>query len=293
MILKKNIYISFIYYVLVKYYGYNIANKIILCLLIPSNIKYIRLLLVYLNLSSIFITSWFFIRLSNYICDLRGYDKNIKSEKASYILIKINKLFLSLLFWIRIKIDGKIDNTNQVIFTSNHITYLDSFMLYLAFNKMPKCKNKMIVIGIDYLIKIPFLGYILDTIGFIPVKFENKNINEKNKYNKENIKNIYEKSKNYLNDGKSLYMFFEGRRNKTPEKLNDIKYGCYNIQQKTKVPIKFVAIKGINKIWRAYGQPTGYGTVTVKLFDDTYIFNNKEEYKDKINELYSNWIKEY
>ena len=59
---------------------------------------------------------------------------------------------------------------------------------------------------------------------------------------------------------KSLYILFEGAINKNPTKLQDIKPGLFNYHKYSN-GIKFIGLKGIDKIWPAKGQPYGYGTI--------------------------------
>ena len=238
--------------------------------------KYLRLISFYIVCFMAFITSL----LSFLLVDLFSYIYKFTDDKKLYIkqylFHKIFKNYFKLLFWIKIKVVGECKMEN-IILTSNHISLLDSIILGISLFDRANLNINILVWHTFF--EIPILGYIFKSLNFIPVGY--KDYNTKNDLEGKIIKN--------LQNGKSLYILFEGAINKNPTKLQDIKPGLFNYH-KCSNGIKFIGLKGIDKIWPAKGQPSGYGTIEIKFFDGLYKFYTFEETKEKIHELYDNYI---
>ena len=73
--------------------------------------------------------------------------------------------------------------------------------------------------------------------------------------------------------------------------MNEIRSGAYNFSVNNDVPIKIIAIKGVDKIWKRNCHPTGYGTISVKIFEPIYNFDNIENYRKTIRTTIENYLK--
>ena len=194
----------------------------------------------------------------------------------------------SLLFWIKIKVEGKkidLSKKNYVI-VSNHVSYLDTFIISNFIKQKTINSDKLRLIGMAPLLKIPIVGYIFSKLGMIPVEY-----NKDNSYNKESVEKVYSSVYENLEKKNTILLFPEGQLNGNPKIMNKIKSGAFNFSKKTNTPIKIVALKGIEKIWPKHKFPTGYGTISVKLFDNEYSFDNIEDYKKTIRYQIENFIK--
>ena len=56
------------------------------------------------------------------------------------------------------------------------------------------------------------------------------------------------------------------------------------------IPIKIIAVKGIEHIWRKGEHPTGKGVIHIKIFNKEYHFNNKNEYQITFRTLIENYV---
>lgn len=115
----------------------------------------------------------------------------------------------------------------QYVIIANHISYVDSFAMSL----LPFPKKYMIA---SIYSQIPIFGWMCKRSGYIFV-------DEKNKKSRENaVMNSILK----MDDGSSIVIYPEGRREKIPYKLLKFKTGAFRIAQKLKIPILPVILKG-------------------------------------------------
>ena len=129
-------------------------------------------------------------------------------------------------------------------------------------------------------------AYIFSKLGMIPIEY-----NKDNSYNKKSVEKVYSSVYENLEKKNTILLFPEGQLNDNPKIMNKIKSGAFNFSKKTNTPIKIVALKGIEKIWPKHKFPTGYGTISVKLFDNEYSFDNIEDYKKTVRYQIENFIK--
>ncbi len=259
-------------------------------------LKYFRAFFVYLDLIMIYLIEYILMRIVNLFSYIFRFDNNTRLRYCLNIHGFVSYYILKLLFWIKIEVDGKTDLTPNMLITCNHINYLDANILMAhLYDKLDF--TKLHVFADSVLFDIPLLGYVMKSLECIPVKFINRCFQEKNKIS--NAEEMYDLATDYLKKGHSVFIFFEGRRNKDPKILNKIQYGLYNIADKMKnknpskpIPIKFLGIRGIYKIWNTFKHPTGTGKVEIKIFENNHHFESSEAYEKKINHLYGEWIKD-
>jgi 1-acyl-sn-glycerol-3-phosphate acyltransferase len=255
-------------------------------------LRYFRAFFVYLDLIIIFFITYMLMRIVNLYSNVVKLDNDIRLRYCSNIYTFVSYYMLKLLFWIKIEVDGNNDLKQNMLITCNHINYLDANILANLYNKLDF--TKLHVFADSVLFDIPFLGYVFKSLEYIPVKFTSRSYEEKNKIS--NADEMYKLAEKYLSKGHSVFMFFEGRRNINPKELNKIQYGLYNIADRMKnqnqpIPIKFIGIRGIYKIWNTFKHPTGTGKVEIKIFDQAHHFTTSDDYVTKIHELYDEWIK--
>lgn len=156
-----------------------------------------------------------------------------------------------------------------IIVCSNHSSYYDSVMLaiYFGFNK-----NKLIFMAKAELLKKPFLGAILRSVGTFPVHRDEKT----------DIQAIRTAIK-HLKNGKKIVMFPEGTRVEQGEYVA-AKTGAVRIASKLKV--------GILPVWLTPGNKA-FSRSAMVIGDPYYIKQPKdknfepiaEELLDKIRKL--------
>ncbi len=232
------------------------------------------------------------------------YNRLINYNKTNLEIIKSNRDFysyfisflLKFLFWIKIEIENEKEFKNidlekqNLIIISNHISYLDTFILTSLFPKIKNC-SKCDFIGMESIFNWFLVGYVFKNLGMISVKFEKSTQKGINKYSKKSVILANQKCINTLKKGNSLCMFPEGQCNYNPSQLNQIRGGAFKYQQETNTPIKIFAMKNNNLIWPNKGYPCGSSTIYIKIFDGTYNFNNIEEYRKTIKDKIESWLK--
>jgi 1-acyl-sn-glycerol-3-phosphate acyltransferase len=232
-------------------------------------------------------------------------NKLINYNKTNLEIIKLNRDFysnftsflLKRLFWIEIEIQNEKELENMdlkkqnLIIISNHISYLDTFILTSLFPKIKNC-NKCDFIGMESIFDWFIAGYVFKNLGMIPVKFEISKFKNINKYSKKSVILANTKCINTLKNGNSLCMFPEGQCNYNPNKLNQIRGGAFKYHQESNTPIKIFAMKNNNLIWPNKGYPCGKSKIYIKVFDGIYKFKNIEEYRKTIKDKIEGWMKQ-
>ena len=136
-----------------------------------------------------------------------------------------------LVFWgirmVYIK-DPELDFKQPYIFVSNHRSYLDVFIALLGIKHYKKFLGKAEVF--DW----PFIGYLANKLGHIPVKRESAEARE------ESYQNILKVAKSKT----SLFLCPEGAIYMNDKLVNEMRNGAFRIAIESKMPI--VAISMIN-----------------------------------------------
>ncbi len=116
------------------------------------------------------------------------------------------------------------------VIVSNHMSLADILSLFhlnLQFKWMAK----------ESLFKVPFLGWSMTCMGYIPLKRGNYG----------SIRDTYEKAKDWLKKGVSVVIFPEGTRSPSGT-LSAFKNGAFKLALETQIPILPVAIFGNEKL---------------------------------------------
>ena len=204
----------------------------------------------------------------NYKMDTRYGDNQIISHdlinEPAYMITSFNDIFqneqLKKLYY-----DSEFICINEGQFFKN----LKDFCVNGANND-----NKIIyVCGLDGDYKQEKFG---DMIDLIPVC--------------DSVKKLYSSVYSHINNKDTILMFPEGKINENPSIMNKIRGGAFNFSKEPETPMRIIALKGIDNIWRKNGHPTGSGTIIVKLFDDEYIFDNIEDYRKTVRYVIENYI---
>ena len=214
-----------------------------------------------------------------------------KLEIKRGIFTRIFLYLFKFIFWINIQIEYQqvIDlKDDKYLFLSNHTSYMDLFLL-IYLSSLFKNKHKCKFVGMQQIFDWLIVGYVLKELGMIPIKMLPDN-NNHNQYCESSKKLLKERCRNELINGNSIFMFPEGRLNDNPSKLNKIYSGAYYLSKETNTPIKIIGLKGIDKVWKKYKHPVGYGKINIKIFNKKYLFKNKNEYKEKLKEILEKWI---
>jgi len=148
----------------------------------------------------------------------------------------------------------------------------------------------MRVVAYHKVFELPIAGYVLKSIGALGIKMANTKVTETNKYDKESVRVLMEKCKQLINDGYTLFMFPEGKRNIDPSHVNEIRGGAYNLSADTGRPIQILVLKGVHNIWSATGYPDGFGTITVTKYEEPITFSSVDEYRDRVTNVMKQYI---
>ena len=131
---------------------------------------------------------------------------------------------------IRVSGQENIERSQTYVIVSNHMSLADILSLY-HLNAQFKWMAK------ESLFKVPFLGWSMTCMGYIPLKRGNYG----------SIRVTYEKAKEWLKKGISVVIFPEGTRSPSGT-LNAFKNGAFKLALETQTPILPVAIFGNEKL---------------------------------------------
>lgn len=131
--------------------------------------------------------------------------------------------------WWKFEISGEENlpsSTTPVVFVANHMSQTDILAVFLTgknFRWLAK----------DSLFKIPFLGWAMSMVGYVPVKRGDRRSHVE----------CMQKSKEHLLKGTSMLFFPEGTR--SPDgKLQEFKTGAFRLAKEAKVSVVPIAILG-------------------------------------------------
>jgi 1-acyl-sn-glycerol-3-phosphate acyltransferase len=249
---------------------------------------FLRVIVVYLTSLLIIIINYILFHIINAGRHIGLYDKDKSIEYCCKIYYFTLYYLKKIWFWI--KIDYKnMSNSNKIsgqnIIVCNHISYFDPFVLaYINYQYADKYW-KIRFVAYHKAFQIPLLGYIIKSLGTIPIEMESTSIEMENKYKPGSSKKLMEKCEKILSSGYSIFIFPEGKRNSNPSHLNKLKLGAYNLSKKTGCKLQVLSLNGIDKIWPAKGQPSGSGTITVTKCGDPIFFDNPEQYREQVSKL--------
>ena len=174
----------------------------------------------------------------------------------------IAKLFLKILYRIKVVGDISLPEDSGYIICSNHINAIDPVLIGCFM------KRQMSFMGKKELFKIPILSWIFRKLGGFPV--------DRGKGDVVAVKTAIE----ILQSKNVMVMFPEGTRSKTG-KLGEFKKGATLIAFRANVPILPVKIEGNYKL---------FSKMTLKIGKPLYVTReNKsvimEELKEKIKDM--------
>ena len=131
----------------------------------------------------------------------------------------------------RWKIEGRdnIPKSGPLLVLANHLTYADPPLVYLSLGREVRFMGK------EELFSSPLLAYVMRQYGSFPVR--------RSKVNVEAIR----MAENFLNQGKALIIFPEGRRSRQGQLL-PAQLGSAVIAQRTGVPVLPVGVTGTEQM---------------------------------------------
>lgn len=160
------------------------------------------------------------------------FDK--KREVLHFTSVYWAKTILFLCPWWHFQVIGKEnlpDSKEAVVYVANHSSMADilaAFFLGVSFRWMAKSS----------LFKIPFLGWGMGLVGYIPV-------NRKSFTSRKNCMKVADK---YVKSGQSMFFFPEGTRSLRAQDLNSFKPGAFQLACDNAVSIVPITIKGCDKL---------------------------------------------
>lgn len=160
--------------------------------------------------------------------------------------------FFFRLSFIKVTIENieKIDSAKAYVFMANHVSFLDSFVLYAYIPNMIK--------GIEIAshFRWPVYGYFIRKFGNIPI--DQSSVGN-------SLKSIRE-AQEYIKSGKSILIFPEGERTHNGQ-MNEFKRLPFLLAQEAHVDIVPVALSGLYSI-------LPFGSALIKPGSVTVTFGN-------------------
>ncbi len=159
--------------------------------------------------------------------------------------------FLCIAAGVKVIVEGldKIDLDGAYVFTSNHLSYMDTPVV------LSRIPVQFRFLAKEELFKIPFMGTHLKSAGHIPVPRDDPRAAVKT------LKLAAEK----IHDQRISLLFFpEGGRSETGE-LQEFKDGAAYVAIKSGAPLVPIALIGIRKILPMHGKVFSSGTVRLRI----------------------------
>ena len=170
-------------------------------------------------------------------------------QKLNWLL---HRSFFSMLRTIVPKVKWRIAEEISAIRSSiiiaNHLSFLDPILFVSLFEKQKT------VVNIGYF-RIPFLGWVLKTSGYIPSMTEGLFT--------ENMIHQIENMKDYLSAGGNLFIFPEGTRSRNG-RIGPFDRGAFRIARLCHAPIKVVLIRNTHKLYPP-------GSFSLNTYDENVI----------------------
>lgn len=165
-----------------------------------------------------------------------------RSERTQIAIARMWARSLLLFSGVRVEVEGldKIDLEGRYVFASNHLSYMDT---PVVFSRIPVQFRFLAKKG---LFQIPFLGWHLQTAGHIPVPREDP---------RAALRTLSRTAELIDSRGISVLFFPEGGRSKDG-KLREFKDGAAYIAIKAQAPLVPLALVGTHEV-----MPMGSGIV--------------------------------
>jgi len=198
---------------------------------------------------------------------------------------KTARAWISVFFRLLIKIAGtkvalngyeNVPSDQAVVYIGNHRSYFDIILTYSL------CKNTTSYIAKADLRKIPLFGLWGDMM--MCLFFDQSDM-------KASVKMILD-GISRLKEGRSIFIFPEGKRNKEPGllPLNEFRDGSFKLASRTGCPVIPVALKKIDDIWEAHSPWLKKTSVTITYGRPVYLNDLNEEEKKHPGEYFRQLI---
>lgn len=167
--------------------------------------------------------------------------------------VRGSRLWARIILWsalVRLKVEGaaRVPRSEPVVFMSNHESWLDIPVLLATIPVQVRFLAKKSLFG------IPFLGWAMRSMGFIPVDRKNR---------REAVKS-FEDAAGHIRTGRSVLIFPEETRTRTGELL-PFQRGGFLIAIKAGVPIIPVGLEGPAERLPRGGYLLRAGRITVRF----------------------------
>jgi 1-acyl-sn-glycerol-3-phosphate acyltransferase len=158
------------------------------------------------------------------------------TEKAPHLAHNLSRswaYFLLIILFIRVKVANKhfINKDVAYIFISNHLSQLDILVAAVS------SKNTFRFLAKAELTKIPIIGYVIRNLY---VSVQRKNQTDRTK--------SVDTLRNSIYDGISVFLYPEGTRNKSEEKLLNLYDGAFKLAIETQAPLAILICYNSNKL---------------------------------------------
>lgn len=183
---------------------------------------------------------------------------------------------LKLLCNIDYKLENYHDYKSPVIYAVKHESAWETISLVYIL-------NPAVYVLKQELIKIPLFGKFLKTLHMISIN-RNAGISA--------IKELSKKSKEVINDNKSIIIFPEGTRTKPGELGNIYSSGLYTLYKVNNIPVVPVFINS-GSFWARRSFIKKPGTVIVSFLDTIYPGLDKDEFSQNIQNIFKSKMKDF
>ena len=165
----------------------------------------------------------------------------------------------------------------SVVYVANHVSQTDILAVYTLgadFRWLSK----------DSVFRIPFLGWAMHAIGYVPV----------NRNNKASQKRAMEISEHYLNSGTSMFFFPEGTR--SPEgRMRRFKLGAFQLASATGRPIVPIVLVGTERLLPKGSITPGNASISIAVLPPVTIISGEtlQEAADRVFQMMNDALPEH
>lgn len=159
----------------------------------------------------------------------------------------VSPLLLKLML-IKLKVFGKekLDAKTTYVYVANHNSQID---IMACASAVPNSIRFLAKAETKY---IPFFGFMVKMLGIVV-----------DRQSKESREKSYQQMADALLKGESLFLYPEGTRNRTKEKLKEFKDGAFRVAIMAQVPIAVQTLTGAREVNPPEGLQLYPGTVEV------------------------------
>lgn len=195
---------------------------------------------------------------------------------------------IRLIPFCQIKVTSEPCSQEPAIWTCNHVSMIDVFLLMAKDHKIRKSKRRPLkIVYWQQLESNPVTKLLFKQCGFIPVQMAANQAGEDNVYDKKSFKSLLKSVKQAFEEGFDIGILPEGQLNPNPEKgLLPVFTGAYTLAKMSKRPIRMMALHGSHRLWHAkHGMTVTGRTVRIRTYPDDWYFESPDHFRETFEQL--------